>query len=462
MKNLKHQVLFVLSLFLISINLFLPAECVAFAATLQDFQMQESNQLLRVAFEPSQYNNEVNVYLYTSSSNPVVKERKPEDKSYTIELLDTLIATTNNINLQKVSNLVSGVKIVPFINTNSPKQTGMTRVIIDTKVPGVKFNVIVKSINLPGQSLDKVSSKIYYPPKDEVNQPQNMALFTPLDEKTIAQLPPEDANKKFLAQNPSTIPEVPTSESERLRISPPAGTTPPLIDNSTVQNLPDVSTPATAGANTTTPAQEGEAPQPEPNIPAGGVDTVLPPQLSKWLTVGCGFVIALLLTVAYIVVREMGKQRKSSKKKAGASLPPPVVGFGEELEGMEPVDEVKIRELPESSSSNVQEDRVMTSAPFGEEVEEVNLIDSYDISNNKSIYLVDVTENIALIGLVNEEVIVLNTFQPHEIDPRNVRINISKEGTIVGKDIYHLKIGKWEAVLSSEGDHLSIHSNLTV
>ncbi|MEW5818680.1 MAG: hypothetical protein AB1782_00690 [Cyanobacteriota bacterium] len=476
MRNNKYQVVIPAVLIFIVINIFLPAICNAYTATIDEFNTQNANQLLRVSLEPVKAKNEVNVYLFTSEKNPGLNKMDYDHDSYVIELFDSLIATTNNINLKKVSDLISNVRLVPFINTSNPAAPGMIKIIIDAKKSDIKYNVIVKPIQLSEEKPSQVSSKMYYPPSREPNQPQSMAFYTPLDNKTIAQLPPESKKDNLISQNPDVMPEVP--RDDKLRVSPPnENTNLPAIDNKEVQNLPEIGTTVEPVANTstnpTTPGQESQSSQPEPGVPNNQVQTVLPQEISKWLTVGCGFFIAVIITIAYAVVKEMRKARekKAKQKKEGSPLPPPMPEASEEIDGLEPIDEIVVKEPivqqiphePLIPPDLMEEETVNSiSAPFGEEVEEVNLIDSVDINDNQSIYLVEVSGKFVLIGLINENVIVLNNFQPYELPKKNIVISLSKEGTIVGKDIYHIKIGNWEGVISSENDNISLHSNLTV
>lgn len=469
MNNKKLKFFWAISILLIGLNIFSPSHSSAYTSNLQNLNNNTENQLLRVSLNPSSVKNEVNINLFTSSSRPKLSKQRINNSEYIIELADTTIATTNNINLEKVSDLVSNVRLVPFINTDNPSQTGMTRIIINTKNPSINFNVVVKSISLSNNADNKVSSKIYYPPKaEEPNNAQNMAFYTPLDDSTTSNLPLEETvDKKLIAQDFSTIPEIPRNDTTKLEVSPPGGSVPPPLDDSSVQNLPDLGSPVTpamppaVSSNSTT--QPVQSPQPPVEQPER-MESAIPPNIAQILSLVCGLFIAGLITVAYIVVREIGKQKKNKAAKINNTNIEPNKDAYADLELLEEIEiesPVKADHKSHTSSTPVQEIEHENSSPFGEDIEEVDLIDSVDLNEEKTLYLVNFSDSIALIGLVNEEVTVLNRFAPHETPKLPAKIELKKEGTIVGKDIYHVKIGTWEAVLSSENGSLSLHTNLT-
>lgn len=458
MRYFEYRLIVTVCLLIIGLNIITLKACYGYTASFQDIKQGSTNQLLRISLEPTNNRDSVNVYLFTSLPNPQIQEKSYEDGTYIIELEDTSIATTNNINIQKVSDVIANVKIVPFIDTGEPSSTGIIRVIINSKVSNIKFKTIVKAVKLSGSN-NAVTSKVYYPPKKEIDQPQNLAFFTPLDEDTLSKIPKERLIAQTNTQDPSIIPEIPNNQDTKLKVNPPPDSIPPVVDNNSVQSLPSVGSSVAPVANNDTGNQEGQSPQPAPTVSGSGVETVWPKNISRIVGSVCGIFLALMLLFAIMIIKSIRKQKKV--KQQSFSSPPSIpyeTDPASTLEGLEPIKETDLHEP--------RVDTVLDNKdPFVDEVEEIEVIDSTEINGNKALYFVQFMNNLALIGIVDGEVTVLNNFKPGEIieTPEHpLKMIVSKEGVIVGKEIYLVKISNWQGVVSSENNTLTFHSNLAV
>lgn len=500
MLNHKYSSTFLAGLLAIGITIVSPEISSATTTRIDQLKTNTTNQLLRVSLEPGYSSNEVNVYLYTTNSTPVLNERYLTKDIYAIELLNTTIATTNNINISSVKDKVGSVKIVPFINTSKPLKTGLARIILKTKSPKTKYNIIVKPIEIKVDNKKEVTTQVYYPPEKESHQPQSMAFFEPPDNKMLAQLPEET----LIAQDPDEIPEIDINEDDKLTVSP-KNEPPPVFEEDSVNNLPDIGSPVTSPTPVpdqaqdlpgetapTTPAQGSQNPPPEPTVDQKPV-SVWPKDIAKIVQCVCLPIVILLgFTICVLILKVIrgGKQKqafdsiKGMQGQPGSGEGPPVEGFEPIEEGVEPEPQEMQNYSPDepqplpadiaSKLSNEDEASIIPEAapagmseevavdPFAEDVEEVILIDSFDISDTKSLYLVEAIGSIALMGVIGEEVMVLNKFQAHELPSGPQKMIVSKEGTIIGKEIYHVKINGWEGVVASENNHLTLHTDLSI
>lgn len=453
MRFLRYQLILTILLILVgSVNIN-TGLTLAYTATIDQLKQGSTNQLLRVSFEPSSGLNAVNVYLYTSESDPSIQEKNYNNNSYVIDLNNTMVATTNNINLQKVADIISNVKITPFINTSNPESSGMTRIVIDTKIPDVKFNLIVKPVKVNKNNTANVTAKIYYPKSDQPTEPQNMAFFTPLDEKTTSKIPKEKILEDIRPDDYSYISQLPVNEDSKLKVSPPIEAITPGSNLTNTQNLPEMPSSITPPNTEDGANQEGQSPQPPPQN-TGSIQTVWPKDLSKTVGLILGPIIAFLILILLIIVKKLKKKPKMQKHQGSD----PYINAGDQpnIEGLEPIKDINLEEPSKNGNGY---------SPFNSDVDEVHVIDSAEIDDKKALYLIKFEENLSLIGAVDDDVTVLNNFAPHElIESPEIPLNISvsKEGVIVGKEIYLIKISNWQGVVTAEDDVLSFHSNLTV
>lgn len=466
--NINKIKLLLLTLFiLLSASSFSIEKSYSYTSTLQEMERSSSNQLLRVSLEPCADNKTVNVNLYTSNGSPTVKEKDYGDSSYIIELDNTVIATSNNISTDNVSSLIKNVKVVPYLNTSNPLMPGMARVIINAKQQGVNYKVNLKQINTPKVASNSVKAKVYYPKKAKNEEAQNLAFFSPLDEKTLSDIPEEELlfGNRYLAQaTPQSTP--------RLQLSPPTNSQNEIklpgleeVVNPSgpvgVSTIPptEVPAPGTPPANpqATTPGQEGQAPQPAPSasqqppqLPQeNAAKPLIPPNILSMLTIVCPVIVFLVLLIAGIGILKLIKSKKKSPSKQSSEA----IGLKDIKESAQ-MDDL---EDPYSSRQSMQ--------AFNEEIEEIEVIDNASINGNKNIYLVQFCGKLSLIGSVNDNIFVLNTFHPDEfarIPQNQLHIIASKEGSALGKEIYLVKIANWQGVVIAEANQLSLHTDLTV
>lgn len=458
---------------LISLNNSLPSECWGYATTLQEMSQQDATQLLRVSLEPAENRDTVNVYLYTSDKYPVIKEKNNSTSAHIIELYDTGISTTNNINTQRVSSLVSNVKIVPYINTSNPGSVNMTRVIIKPKVPGVKYNVFVKTLKTSGQAKNKISAKVYYPPKLNNNLPQSMAIFSPLDDDLLAQLPPEKAS------NPGSVPTAPPIDTtnnapvvptdSKLKVNPPQTLSAPVAPQN-VQNLPEISgtpvgtqtvppnlSPSVPPSNAATtaleePTQGVEAPQPPPKNTQETIKTSLSQPVALALMVLSGLFLLIAMFVVFMIFKKLRDKKKQKAinlavEQENTSIP---AGF-EELD-------TSTVSVGSSSGTDYSIKTTTINGTLIDEVEEVVVLDGFVISETKSVFLVKFMDSISLVSSVDNEVTVLYNFASYEVSDKNLEIKITEKYKVTGKEMIEISIGDWKAVLASENNHVSLNN----
>jgi hypothetical protein len=459
-KKLAYITIF--SLLLISSTHISTAPIKAANSYITEVNQDNNNQLLRVSLD-SQDNNNVLIYLFTSKANTSVQDKYYGKKSYVIDLPDTVIATTNNINLHKVSDIIANVKIVPFLDTTNPLSPGMARIMIDSKIPDLTYKIIVKSIEVSNNKQEAGSAKIYYPPQAEVTEPQNMAFFTPLDKKSIPEIPQNPPSElSFDEDFTRTLAQGNPQDKTKLQVSPPADSIIPPLDNDMVQNLPEVGNVVPPGTDAEAPDQEGQSPQPRPQEASDSIKSSIPKNIASIIWPICLIVLFLMALTAFFILREMKKQnQKRVKNKIPTS---PVVNIEEYNDIKEFSDFEEIEEVDIQAALKRREERAAGIEPFGDEIEEVVVVDTSELSPNKAVYLIEFTGTYSLIGTVDNEVTVLTTFHQGEIeiiDGKAPAIEVSKEGNVIGKEIYLVKIGNWQAIVMAENGSLSLHSNLS-
>lgn len=442
-----------------------PLACYSYSVKAGELLNKNINKLLRVSLEPAG-NNNVNVYLYTSKSDPEIDKKYYGKNGYVIDLPGTQIATTGNINLSKVSELVSKVNIVPFINTDNPQAAGMARVILDTRVPDLNIKVIIKPVNISNNLSDKpenTSARVYYPPGVELNQPQSMAFFTPLEEKDEPEsIDPVIPYDYMIDQKlPPLIAQGYDDPRTKLQVSPPPEAR-PSVDPDNLEFLPDIGD--VAQSQPSEEVQEGESPQPVPATTDDAIKSAIPKDVAGFIWPVCLVFIVILIAVALFILKQIkNEQARRRQKTPGIPTSPVINTTGldtiQEMADFEEIEEIDLQE-----ALRRKEARIASSDPFTEEVEEITVVDTKAFNKDKVLYLIRFSGMLSLIGTVDGDVTVLITFTKGELDhlaSEQMILEVTKEGNVLGKEIYLVKIADWQGVVMSEDNKLSFHTNLS-
>ena len=80
------------------------------------------------------------------------------------------------------------------------------------------------------------------------------------------------------------------------------------------------------------------------------------------------------------------------------------------------------------------------------------VIDGIEISEEKGLYLVQLEDEKALIGVINSEVFVLQKFK----EVLNPKIAVKKTESSGDKDIYFVQVGSWRSLVSSEPNRMNL------
>ena len=109
-------------------------------------------------------------------------------------------------------------------------------------------------------------------------------------------------------------------------------------------------------------------------------------------------------------------------------------------------------EFPEeySSQENIQE----KFTPKANEIEDGNieLIQGYELADDRGFYFVNIDDEKALIGIINSEIFVLKRFE--KID--NVNLNIKKTESKSNKELYYVQVNKWKGLVSLFNNEMSL------
>ena len=97
---------------------------------------------------------------------------------------------------------------------------------------------------------------------------------------------------------------------------------------------------------------------------------------------------------------------------------------------------------------------VRSKAPEKDYSDELEFINGIEVEGNKGFYLVKADQNIALIGLIEDEVILLNAFENIANDKFIVRKTSGDDND--PKEVYFVQVGTWCALVSSEGNSMNI------
>lgn len=436
---MKHPISFLIVIICVMFGLTKPAY--SFTTNFQDSKITGSNQLLRVSVEPTPTKDNFNIYLYTSSSNPMIQQKYSSEKTFLIDLNNTTIATTNNIKLDKISDTISGVRLVPYINTNNPSSSSSARIIIESKESNTVYNIIVKPVKLLNSTnTDLKMAKIMYPPQTDTIKPQSMAFFTPIDKTTTNKMPKESLSMKNYSRLLVQLPEVP---DDKLKVTPPNS-----YDSSFPEKLPDVSksvTPVVAEDS----HRGTESPQPPPKAASDGVKTIIPKQIAQILTCVFGIILIVIIVFIVFILKTLKKSRGKNAQPVKTSDTP-----GIQLDNMQYQQPVK--DTPIATQENLSPD------PFVDDVEEIEVIDCAELPMEKMLYLIKCNNNLALVGSVNEDVTIINTFTPDSFTLESLNIEVTKEGNALGKEIYSVKVQNWHGIVYFENNTFTLHTNINM
>ena len=94
--------------FIVVIQGFFPKNFTSYGITsvINNTNINKMNSLLRVSLEPGISLNDVNINVFTSNKNYTLNKKQLNETSFILELSNTKLATSENINLEKESNKI--------------------------------------------------------------------------------------------------------------------------------------------------------------------------------------------------------------------------------------------------------------------------------------------------------------------------------------------------------------------
>lgn len=462
-------------------NTFAP-ETQAYVTVLQN--QSPANNLLRVAVEKDNSGKSVNVYLFTTNQNVSITQKKINGTTVEAYLDNTLVSTTERVNTSPVEELLERVSYAPVVGAST--QSGAKVKLVTTK-PDVKVNFIVRGIQ--GASPIAVSNT-KEAGKPQVKSPQAMVVLS-----TGKNSASDDA-PQFIAQasppDVSGLPELPTgkgsTKKEKLRVSPQTS----LGNGESVSESEDTSVVVGESVAIDDSGQESQSPAPAPAT--SDIDSKIPIPVAKVLAILSGLVLVVIFGVALVLYRRMRKQR--AKQLNQPHLQPqglsptteleaqtygmepistdtlqeePTIQREDYIEGMQPiVMEDASEEMPEEEPANIENEtgayEEADSIPgfAGDVVEEVEVIDKFDISSEQMLILVRYEDTLTLVSSVNEEVEVIATLEAKMFKyvQEQLKLVVTKQMSIQNKDIYLVSIAHWRCVVASMPNRLALYADV--
>lgn len=115
-------------------------------------------------------------------------------------------------------------------------------------------------------------------------------------------------------------------------------------------------------------------------------------------------------------------------------------------------EEVNYEQLSEILEQDAENKQTNTLTEELVEIPEPEVLDGFDIADNKGIYLVQTEAEKVLIGVVNSRVFVLNSFNNDE----NLTFKINKSKEQNNKQLFFVKVGKWQGLISADEQKVNL------
>lgn len=378
---------------------------------------QYSNQLLKLNVEKVDENDNVNVTVYSSKPykiklNPV----KKNDNEYEIFLPNTYHSITSKQDLSSAGNDIQDVDVKLIPNIESKASNGYTRIAIKTKNNNIKLDVnneVVKKDNSlneellslisPAHKTKKITKISKYPVK-KATKLQRIAK-TSINNKTKSKIKVQHIKIKPKIQPVIAYKPVLVETSPRAAIivkKPVIQKSKTIIENNkkTELNKNNLKKKRTSGLKKTF---------------LNAITLLL--------------LLAPSFGLVFLILAKL-------KWKKPINLNFEAYYKENNLNNFDSYSEVDIQELENQHFDPTLE-----------------IIEGIEISDNKSIYLVQIEQEKALVGIANSNIYLLNKFD--EINTSKFTV---KKADKAGKnrDMFYVQLGSWRGLISSKQNQMNL------